>query len=93
MAFELGFLVGSLALLAIVVYVTRFRGPSLPHETMAEGQERASGDADGNVAAATVDGVPAQPPVERCELCGENRATRSVNDLAVCAECDDELLA
>jgi hypothetical protein len=38
MAFELGFLVGSLLLLAGVLYFTRFRGPTLPHEAGGDAQ-------------------------------------------------------
>ncbi|WP_248897992.1 hypothetical protein [Haloplanus halobius] len=85
MAFELGFLVGSLALLGLVIYATRIRGPSLPHEQVAEGATGRGAESD-----------PVEHAVEtddRCELCGENPATRSVNDLDVCADCDDDLLA
>jgi hypothetical protein len=85
MAFELGFLVGSLAILGVVLYVTRIRGPSLPHEAaMAEdGEESPGGDA--RVA-------PAERTVPACELCDENPAARSVNDMDVCPECEEELL-
>ncbi|WP_251341474.1 hypothetical protein [Haloplanus halophilus] len=86
MAFELGFLVGSLAILGVVLYVTRIRGPSLPHETApSEGEPGPTED----------DGVRPPPTraVEQCELCGENPATRSVNDMQVCIECDEDLLA
>jgi len=94
MAFELGFLVGSLAILGIVLYFTRIRGPSLPHEAMAgtEG-EMPDGDRDreGGVGprAETARAVDAQ--VELCELCEENPASKTVNDLDVCAECDEDL--
>ncbi|AXG05905.1 hypothetical protein DU500_05320 [Haloplanus rubicundus] len=87
MAFELGFLVGSLALLGIVLYFTRIRGPSLPHEAMAEGT--GEGERDGQRPGPAAG--PA-PTVEACELCGENPATQSVNDMAVCAQCDEDLL-
>ncbi|GAB3325541.1 hypothetical protein EI982_10900 [Haloplanus rallus] len=84
MAFELGFLVGSLAILGVVLYFTRIRGPSLPHEAMAEGEgEGPDGDARA---------VPPERTVPACELCGENPAARSVNDMQVCPECDEELL-
>lgn len=77
MAFELGFLVGSLLLLAVVVYVTRFRGPSLPHEAArSEGDPRAR---DASTA-------------QTCDICGEERPCRSVGDLTVCADCDEELM-
>jgi hypothetical protein len=87
MAFELGFLVGSLALLGIVLYFTRIRGPSLPHEAMAEGT--GEGERDGQRPGPAAG--PA-PTVEACELCGENPATQSVNDMAVCAQCNEDLL-
>jgi hypothetical protein len=87
MAFELGFLVGSLALLGIVLYFTRIRGPSLPHEAMAEGTGEGERDSQRPGPAAR----PA-PTVEACELCGENPATQSVNDMAVCTECNEDLL-
>jgi hypothetical protein len=92
MAFELGFLVGSLAILGLVLYVTRIRGPSLPHETAAETNgEAGDGDrADAGPRAGPA--TPRAPPMEACELCGENPASRSVNDMAVCAECDEDLL-
>jgi hypothetical protein len=88
MAFELGFLVGSLALLGVVLYFTRVRGPSLPHEATAE----RSGE--GERADAGPRAGPSAPPptVETCELCGENPASQSVNDMAVCAQCDEDLL-
>ncbi|WP_251329297.1 hypothetical protein [Haloplanus pelagicus] len=88
MAFELGFLVGSLALLGLLIYVTRFRGPSLPHETAEGEREIPEGDT-------VVDGVhapSAEATVEQCDLCGENPATRSVSDMRVCGECDEDLL-
>ena len=87
MAFELGFLVGSLALLGIVLYFTRIRGPSLPHDAMAEGT--GEGEHDGQRAGPAAG--PA-PTMEACELCGENPASESVNDMAVCAKCNEDLL-
>jgi hypothetical protein len=88
MAFELGFLVGSLALLGIVLYFTRVRGPSLPHEAMAEaGGETADGDREGRASPRT----ESPRAVDMCELCGENPASETVNDLTVCAECDEDL--
>ncbi|GAB6860379.1 hypothetical protein ACFR97_09450 [Haloplanus litoreus] len=91
MAFELGFLVGSLAILGVVLYFTRIRGPTLPHEaTMAEGQEEETPDRD-------VAGDARVPPVDptgpTCELCGENPAARSVNGMQVCPKCDEDLLS
>lgn len=87
MAFELGFLVGSLAILGVVLYFTRIRGPSLPHEAMAE--QTSGGDhADPRADAA----APRAPTAEACELCGENPATQSVNDMVVCADCKADLL-
>jgi len=86
MAFEIGFLVGSLAILGVVLYFTRIRGPSLPHEAMAEGEGQ---EGDGS---ATPRATPAERTVPACELCGENPAARSVNDMHVCPECDEELL-
>jgi len=80
LGFGFGFLVGSLALLALVLYFTRIRGPTLPHEAMAE-----PGDAEGGDASPTA-------RIAACEICDENPATRSVNDMAVCAECDEDLL-
>ena len=89
MAFELGFLVGSLVILGVVLYFTRIRGPSLPHEAMAEqtgdGERADAGPRAGPAA-------PRAPTMEACELCGENPATQSVNDMAVCAQCDEDLL-
>jgi len=87
MAFELGFLVGSLALLGIVLYFTRIRGPSLPHDAVAEGT--GEGEHDGQRAGPATG--PA-PTMEACELCGENPASESVNDMAVCAKCNEDLL-
>jgi hypothetical protein len=87
MAFELGFLVGSLALLGIVLYFTRIRGPSLPHEAMAEGTGEGERDAQRPGPAAGP-----HPTVEACELCGENPASESVNDMAVCVQCNEDLL-
>jgi len=87
MAFELGFLVGSLALLGIVLYFTRIRGPSLPHDAMAEGT--GEGDHDGQRAGPA---AGPRPTMEACELCGENPASESVNDMAVCAKCNEDLL-
>jgi hypothetical protein len=87
MAFELGFLVGSLALLGIVLYFTRIRGPSLPHDAMAEGT--GEGEHDGQRAGPATG--PA-PTMEACELCGENPASESVNDMAVCVKCNEDLL-
>jgi len=93
MAFELGFLVGSLALLGIVLYFTRVRGPSLPHEAMAEaGGEAAESDGEGRVTPRAESPQAADTRVELCELCGENPATKTVNELTVCAECDEDLL-
>lgn len=89
MAFELGFLVGSLALLGIVLYFTRIRGPSLPHEAMAEGTGEGERDDAGRRPGPAAG--PA-PTVEACELCGENPASQSVNDMAVCAQCNEDLL-
>lgn len=98
--FGLGFLVGSLALLVFVLYMTRVRGPSLPHEAAAEGHVDGHGDGDGgsngngeheDAAVTPRAGRPTQT-VDACEICGENPASRSVNDMAVCAECDEELL-
>jgi hypothetical protein len=83
MAFEIGFLVGSLALLGVVLYITRIRGPSLPHEAMVEGASE--GERAGPAG-------PRAPTIEACELCGENPATESVNEMAVCARCNEELL-
>jgi hypothetical protein len=89
MAFELGFLVGSLALLAVVLYFTRIRGPSLPHEAMAE----TNGEGDhGDAGPRAGPTAPPTAAMETCELCGERPASRSVQDMAVCAECDEELL-
>jgi hypothetical protein len=89
MAFELGFLVGSLALLGVVLYFTRVRGPSLPHEAMADaGGETADGEGNGHVSP----GAESTRMVDVCELCGENPASKTVNDLTVCAECDEDLL-
>ena len=89
MAFELGFLVGSLVILGVVLYFTRIRGPSLPHEAMAE----QTGDGDrADAAPRAGPAAPRAPTVEACELCGENPATQSVNDMAVCAQCDEDLL-
>jgi|GEM_PF-2937909 len=89
MAFELGFLVGSLAILGLVLYVTRIRGPSLPHEAMAEqtgdGEHADTGPRAGPATQRT-------PTMEACELCGENPATQSVNEMAVCVECNEDLL-
>jgi hypothetical protein len=87
--FGLGFLVGSLALLVLVLYVTRIRGPSLPHERMAEAEGAGSDDGGPHAGPA----APPDPSPEPCELCGENPASRSVNDMRVCAECDEELLS
>lgn len=93
MAFELGFLVGSLALLGLVIYFTRIRGPSLPHEAMAE-SERGSADGERGGASSphpeSTRAVDAR--VELCELCDENPASKTVNDLTVCAECNEDLL-
>jgi len=86
--FGLGFLVGSLALLAFVLYMTRVRGPSLPHEAAVDGHGEGEG---GDSAVDPRSGQPT-PTVDACEICGENPASRSVNDMAVCAECDEELL-
>ncbi|AZH24347.1 hypothetical protein [Haloplanus aerogenes] len=98
MAFELGFLVGSLVLLGVVLYFTRIRGPSLPHEAMAEGEGGTpDGDRDRNreggarPRAEPTRAVGAR--VELCELCGENPASKTVNEMTVCAECDEDLLA
>jgi len=91
MAFELGFLVGSLAILGVVLYFTRVRGPSLPHEAMAE-SEAPEGDGQAGDGNATPRAVPPERAVPACELCGENPAARSVNDMHVCPECDEELL-
>lgn len=89
MAFELGFLVGSLALLGIVLYFTRVRGPSLPHEAMAEAEgETADRERDGHAGSR----AGSTRMVDACELCGENPASKTVNDLSVCAECDEDLL-
>jgi len=83
----LGFMIGSLALLALVLYVTRVRGPTLPHEAAeTDGSERDAAAPRAGAAAAHT------PTMEQCELCGENPASRSVNDMLVCAECDEELL-
>jgi hypothetical protein len=89
MALELGFLVGSLALLGVVLYFTRVRGPSLPHEAMAE--ESGEGER-ADAGPRTGPSAPPAPTMEACELCGENPATQSVNDMAVCVECDEDLL-
>jgi len=97
MAFELGFLVGSLALLGLVVYITRIRGPSLPHETMVEGSAEHEEERE-RTGEQTVRADPLNPhpttdaATESCELCGENPASQSVNDMAVCAECNEDLL-
>jgi len=89
MAFELGFLVGSLALLGVVLYFTRIRGPSLPHEAMAE----QAGDGDhADAGPRSGPAAPRAPTIEACELCGENPASQSVNDMAVCADCNEDLL-
>jgi hypothetical protein len=90
----LGFLVGSLALLAFVLYMTRVRGPSLPHEAAAEGHGDGGSNGNGEREDAAVDPRAGQPTqtMDACEICGENPASRSVNDMAVCAECDEELL-
>jgi hypothetical protein len=90
MAFELGFLVGSLAILGVVLYFTRIRGPSLPHEAaMAEGEE----GSDRDVAVDDARAPPADPTAPTCELCGENPAARSVNGMQVCPKCDEDLLS
>jgi hypothetical protein len=89
MAFEIGFLVGSLALLGVVLYITRIRGPSLPHEAMVEGASEGDGADAGQHAGPA---GPRAPTIEACELCGENPATESVNEMAVCAQCNEELL-
>lgn len=92
MAFELGFLVGSLALLGLVVYITRFRGPSLPHERMDEVSEGGTASADRGGTRPGTASAERVGTADQCELCGERRATKSVNDLAVCAKCDEDLL-
>ncbi|MFD1632577.1 hypothetical protein ACOZ4L_07255 [Haloplanus ruber] len=90
MAFELGFLIGSLAILGVVLYFTRVRGPSLPHEAaMTEGGEGGGVDEDGSGDTRV---MPAERSVPTCEICGENPAARSVNDMQVCPECDEDLL-
>jgi hypothetical protein len=89
MAFELGFLVGSLALLGIVLYFMRIRGPSLPHEALAE-QTGEGERADAGPRAGPAD--RRAPTIDACELCGENPATQSVNGMPVCAECNEDLL-
>ncbi|MFB6256304.1 MAG: hypothetical protein ABEH58_06190 [Haloplanus sp.] len=89
MALELGFLVGSLALLGVVLYITRIRGPSLPHEAMAEGASEGE-RADARQGAGSTG--PRAPTTEACELCGENPATESVNEMTVCAQCKTDLL-
>ncbi|MFB6157182.1 MAG: hypothetical protein ABEJ34_05010 [Haloferacaceae archaeon] len=83
MAFELGFLVGSLALLALVLYFTRVRGPSVPHA----GNVDELGDAEGGTRAA------AGPETEVCEICERERVCSTEGGLTVCAECNDDLLA
>jgi hypothetical protein len=90
MALELGFLVGSLAILGVVLYFTRIRGPTLPHETsMTEGADGPARDAAGGDARMP----PAEPTLPTCELCGENPAARSVNEMQVCPQCDEDLLS
>jgi len=93
MAFELGFLVGSLAILGIVLYFTRIRGPSLPHDAMAEVEgETANGDRDGRATPRAESARAVDTRVEMCELCGENPASKTVNEMTVCVECDEDLL-
>ncbi|MFB6304820.1 MAG: hypothetical protein ABEH47_06615 [Haloferacaceae archaeon] len=77
MAFELGFLVGSLALLALVVYYTRIRGPSVPHAGNVDEMGEASGD----------------PRREVCDICERERVCSTEGDLTICAECSDDLMA
>jgi hypothetical protein len=73
----LGFLVGSLVLLAIVLYYTRIRNPAVPHAgtvTVDEEDEEVS-------------------RTQVCDLCERERACREVDGLTVCAECNDDLMA
>ena len=94
MALELGFLVGSLAILGVVLYFTRIRGPSLPHEAaMAEGEREGEGHPTREAAAGDAGVPPADPRVPTCELCDENPAARSVNGMQVCPQCDEDLLS
>lgn len=79
MAFELGFLVGSLLILAAVVYFTRVRNRAVPH----------AGNVDGD--GSGVDRAGSRTQV--CDLCERERDCRVDGDLTVCPECDDELLA
>jgi hypothetical protein len=76
----LGFLVGSLLLLGVVLYYTRIRNPAVPHAGTVE--------TDGT------DGTTQEVSgTQVCELCEREQVCHEAGDLTVCAECNEELMA
>lgn len=81
MGFAIGYLLGSLALLAIVIYLTRIRQPAVPQMQAGAGTGE-SGERERR---------SPEPGHETCELCGESRPCSEVNDMTVCGECKSDL--
>jgi hypothetical protein len=86
MAVEIGFLVGSLLLLAAVLYVTRVRNTAVPQ------MKAVDEDVDGRESE-TREPETREPETRTCDVCGSDGVARTTGDLAVCRECNDDLLS
>lgn len=89
MAVEIGFLVGSLLLLAAVLYVTRVRNPAVPQARVVDEDADDLEAREAETQAAETRGSETRT----CDVCGSEGVARTTGDLAVCRECDDDLLS
>lgn len=76
MSFAIGYLIGTVLLLVLVLYITRIRSPPVP-----------AAPVDDETAAAEL-----TPELQACELCEQKRVCEDVKGLLVCGECRDDLL-
>lgn len=76
MSFAIGYLIGTVLLLILVLYITRIRSPPVPAAPVE----------DENAAKEIM------PELQACELCERKRVCEDVKGLLVCGECQDDLL-
>lgn len=79
MSFAIGYLIGTVLLLVLVLYITRIRSPAVPGVPV---DEDAAPDGAGEI----------EPTLELCDLCEQERDCEDVNGLLVCGDCREDFL-